>query len=214
MRSSLALLCLTGCLGSDLDFESDGTSIRAIAGGAGSTEVQICAGPRGLLTCNDDEAFHVALGATVAAAAPASGLSFGMLAASLAGEQGTVTVTRDRDGVTASGVLPEGFSLSGPSGQVASSTPLLLTWSPSSRGDRMHWDGLVSCPNINAGLDGADVADDGELTLRASDLPNAVGCNVTLRLRRERDGSVGAGWAEGTSMVAAQQREVSFTLMP
>jgi hypothetical protein len=209
--SSLALLCLTGCLGTDLDFESDGSSMRAIAGGDGSTVVQICAGPRGLLTCNDDESFHVAMAGAVEAAAPASGLAFGTLSATLSADRGTVTVTRDRDGATASGVVPEPFSLSGPSGQVSSAT---LRWTPSGQGDRMHWDALVSCPSQSSGLDGADTADDGEVTIRAGDLPGAAGCEVTVRLRRERDGSLGAGWQDGSVMMAAQQREVAFTLTP
>ena len=211
MRSPVALLCLSGCLGSDLDFDSDGTSMRAIAGGGGSTEVQICAGPRGLLTCNDDEAFHVGLGGVVAAAGPASSLSFGMLKATVTGEAGTVTVIRDRDGATASAVLPEAFSLSGPSGEASSAT---LRWTPSGRGDRMHWDALVACPSQSSGVDGGDTPDDGELTIRASDLSGAAGCQVTLRLSRERDGKLGPGWADDTTMVASQQREVTFTLTP
>jgi hypothetical protein len=148
------------------------------------------------------------------AAGPASGLSFGMQKATMSGESGTVTVTRDRDGASASGVLPEGFSLSGPSGQVSSTTPLVLTWTPSRLGDRMHWDALVTCPSSSTGLDGADTDDDGEVTIQASALGNAAGCEVTLRLRRERDGTLGRGWQDGTTMLAAQQREVSFTLAP
>jgi len=73
---------------------------------------------------------------------------------------------------------------------------------------------LLSCPSQSSGLDGADTADDGEVTIRACDLPGAAGCEVTVRLRRERDGSLGAGWQDGSVMMAAQQREVAFTLTP
>src|SRR5262249_33352545 len=126
---AIGLLLLAGC-SLDLDLTSDATSIRATARGDGTTEVRVCAGPSGLLSCNAKETFHVTVAGAAADAVP--DLSGGLVATlPVDGEGASIVVRRARDGATATAVLPEPFQIGGPAAASRAGGAVTVTWAPS-----------------------------------------------------------------------------------
>ena len=212
----LWFVALAGC-GVDLDFTSDATSIRATARGDGTTEVRVCAGPSGLLSCNAMESFHVTMDGSQADTAP---VLYGGLSATLPIDQAgvAVVVTRGRDGASATTVLPEPYRLDGPGASDRVSRtggPVTVTWTPSGRADRMLWLLDTTCGSETSAVLGDTIADTGSVAISTARFPGRpdVDCGATVTLRREHDGSVTAFEAHST-IVGAQERSATFQLVP
>jgi len=200
----------------DLSFESDGTSVHATGRDDHSIDVSICAGPSGLLDCNQDNDAFAVTADGVTEQASAGFLSFGGLdatfdvnAADLA-----ITVTR-QDGATGTVTLPPLFDLTGPSGPVARGDRVALAWQPGST-DAMTWTANVSCPSNGADSisEPRTIADDGRLEISASELPKpgSGACSASLALTRSRRGTMAAPYPSDSTIAGEQTRAIAFEL--
>lgn len=212
---------LAGC-GFDFDlnlnFNTDATWMYATSRGTGTTEVEICAGPSGLLDCNDHERFHVVMSGQ-SVDATAGFLSFGLQTAWLTADGAVpVSVVRTRDGATATVTMPEPLTLSGiaPSAVIVRGRDRVrVRWQPSGFSDPVRWRATATCGNTTYSREG-DVPDGGELELDAASLPDVEsgGCPAGLTLRRERAGAMSAAFPAGSTLTARQERSLGFLLMP
>lgn len=215
MRPTLALpLFLLGCA-PDLDFSSDATTVTATAREDGTTEVRVCAGPSDLFSCNDREAFRVAVGDAVLEGDDFTTQLFGgQLAYVRDAGDAPIVVTRLRDGAQMSVSLPPRFALSGPAAgtTISRREGLRLAWDASGR---MAWSATADC------ADGSFAVRSGEtsarsLALRGDGLPavGAGGCRLTVAVDLTRGGAVDDAFADGSGINGVRERTLVLALAP
>jgi hypothetical protein len=210
----LAGILAGGCF-NGLDFDSTATTMNATVAADGAAVVRICSHP-GLLTCEAAASFHASLdGEERATTVDLFGARVAAFPAGAA-DGAVLRVTRDGDGASATVSVPEGFTLDGPAA-VRAGNGITISWQPSARPGRMTWSAEIACQSGRlAALLGDAVADTGTLAIAASRLPapDNSDCTATVTLRRERDGSVDDAFEDGSRLVAAQERTISFERLP
>lgn len=217
MRTLLwGMLLATGCgLDLALDLTSEGTDVTATAFGNGTTEVTICAGPRGLLSCNDDVGFTVTMDDQMVTGDALQHLLFGGRTAYLRGERpgAEIVVTRAGDGAKMSVELPAPFRVVAPldGATVSRRQGFTLRLDPSSDlAGAVRWIATATCGETITSSSG-----DGT-TLRGGSLPEMTGasCELELLVERSREGHVGRGFADDSHIRGVQRRAVVLQLTP
>jgi hypothetical protein len=211
-------LFLYGCAPT-LDFETDATAVTATAREDGTVEVSICAGPRELFSCNDAEAFRVAVGDSVLEGDELNQPLLGGQRAYFAdaGAGARVVVTRLRDGAEMSATLPARFAIVGPpaGSTVSRAGGLTVRWDVA--GD-VSWSWGSTCGD-GAFEARADDVDEGDrhVTLRGSALPAVPAggeCELTMNVGLRKAGEVSGRYADGSGIAAVRERSLTVRLVP
>ena len=213
MRSWLLVALVSGC--TIPDFTTNGTSIHATGQDDGHTLVTICAGPSGLLDCNDKETFVVTLGAD--SQVPMEGfLSFGALSTDFPtnSTDSVVIVTQDSDNGRAVTSLPPPFDLHGPAQDVVipHSASVTLTWTPAA--GVIELSSSVTCASTSDFGDTRTIEDNGQITVDLGDLPKPGDgiCQAGLTLTRTRHGKLDTVYPPSSTIVGEQERSVGFMM--
>jgi hypothetical protein len=215
----LVILSLLGaaCGDLELDLSSEGTAVTATAGGDGTIEVLICAGPRELLSCNEAPRFTVSMGAQVVGEEQVAPRLFGERVALLDEDPPgqTVVVRRAADGAEMSVALPPPFALTAPAdgAMVSRAAGVTLRWTPAH--DDTAWKTVTTCGAAVT----AQVGDAGRdaVTLRGDAFPEVgagVACEVEVTIEHRRSGEVGRGYPPGSHIRGVQARTVRLRLTP
>jgi hypothetical protein len=141
---------------------------------------------------------------------------FGTIAA---GTEFTVSLIRTVDAGAPSSIatLPEPFTIDPPATSASRAASLTLTWAPSGTADQMAWELEGDC--IEREFD-VVTGDPGTATIAAGRVRQrmaagtADSCEMTVTIRRAREGILDPGYGEGGTVFGRQLRRVSLTTTP
>jgi hypothetical protein len=135
------------------------------------------------------------------------------------GEQFEIDFRRtvDNGAPSSTAVLPAKFTLTGPTTATSRAAAIALTWSPANSGDRMSWQANGDCIDVATG---PITGDPGSFSVPANSLKKRMGdtvvdsCNVTVSVRRSREGDVDPAYGKGGYIAGTQVRTVTVMSTP
>jgi hypothetical protein len=205
--------------------------IEAIADGSGKTHLDACATNGGLVCTTVTGPFKASINDGEPAALTfvenykeTDGTPVGTFQGDLTGDapESTIFVKRNTsDGPGSTVTMPEPAVITAPAEGATLSLAtdeIRLMWEAKGSKDPLEWTSAVKCGEMTSGpaTAGTPIEDTGDLLIQPSELNLKAGetCEVTLILRRWRDGTIEGAFTGNGLITAKQIRSVTFTLTP
>jgi len=204
--------------------------IEAIADGSGKTHVDVCSA-EGIACTNVHGPFQASLDAGalvdlkfVESYKEKDGTSVGSFQADLPGDKpgSKITVIRAKDDAKTSVVtMTEPAVITAPAADTKFSLAtdtIKLTWDATSSEDPLEWTSSAECTTQSSGPEtaGTKIDDTGELVIDPAKLNLKAGetCQVTIYLRRWRDGTIESDYNKNGLITSKQIRTITFEVAP